>query len=118
MAAAAVAFAAVALLQYNDPDPLTWVAIYGAASAMCGVAAARGRAPVSAAIALAALTTVWALVLIARLPGPGVYAQMFGAWRMQGAGVEQARESVGLLLVAACSALIAAASRSTRVPRR
>lgn len=118
MAAAAAAFAAAALLQYNDPNPLTWVALYGAASAMCAVAAARGRAPVSAALALAALTTVWALVLIARLPGPGVYAEMFDAWRMQGGGVEEARESVGLLLVAACSALIAAASRGTRAQRR
>ena len=114
----AAAFALAAALQYNDADALRWVSIYGVASALCGVAAWRGRAPLPAALSLAAVSAVWALVLVRRLPGLHVYGHMFDSWRMRAAGVEEARESLGLLLVAACAISIAAASARGRGTRR
>ena len=107
----AAAFALAAVLQYNDADALRWILIYGAASGLSAVAAARGHAPRVVAVGLAAISAVWALVLIARLPGPVVYAHILDAWRMQGTGVEEARESLGLLLVAVTAALTAARRR-------
>jgi hypothetical protein len=104
-------FAAAALLQYNDPDAVRWVLVYGGAAVLSGVAAWRGRAPVPAAVCLAAMALTWAVVLAARVPGIGVYAHVADSWRMQSSGVEEARESLGLLLVAGCAAALAMASR-------
>ena len=47
--AMAAMFAAAALLQYNDPDPVRWVLVYGAAAVLSGVAAWRGAVPFPAA---------------------------------------------------------------------
>jgi Transmembrane family 220, helix len=107
----AAAFAAAALLQYNDADALRWILVYGAAAVLSGVAAWRGAAPAAAAACLAAIALTWALVLAAGLPTVGVYAHVFDSWRMHSTGVEEARESLGLLLVAACAVVIAAAPR-------
>ena len=104
-------FAAAALLQYNDADAVRWVLVYGAAAVLAGVAAWRGTAPVPAAVCLAAIALTWAVVLAARVPGIDVYAHVADSWRMQSSGVEEARESLGLLLVAACGVVIGAASR-------
>ena len=110
-AVTAALFAAAALLQYNDPDAVRWVLVYGAAAVLSGAAAWRGAAPFPAAVCLAAIALVWALALAASVPGVGVYAHVLDSWRMQSTGVEEARESLGLLLVAGCAAVIAAASR-------
>ena len=104
-------FAAAALLQYNDPDPVRWVLVYGAAAVLSGVAAWRGAVPFPAAVGLAVIALVWALALAVRVPGVGVYAHVLDRWRMQSTGVEEAREALGLLLVAGGAAVIAAASR-------
>jgi hypothetical protein len=113
----AAAFAAAALLQYNDADALRWILVYGVAAVLSGVAAWRGAAPAAAAVCLAAVALTWAVVLAAGLPTVSVYARVFDGWRMESSGVEEARESLGLFLVAACAAVIAAVSRGRRVNR-
>ena len=106
----AAAFALAAVLQYNDADALRWVLIYGAASALSAVAAVRGHAPPAAAVAVAAVSASWAVVLMLGLPRFNVYAHLLDTWRMQSPAVEEARESLGLLLVAATATWIGAAS--------
>ena len=115
MGVMAAAFAAAALFQYNDPDPLRWVLIYAAAGALCAIAAVRGHAPVAAACLLAVIAFVWAVAVAATLPGLWVYANMLDARGMWAPGVEEARESSGLFLVAGCASIIGAASRRRRL---
>lgn len=106
---AASAFAALflfaALLQYNDPDPVAWVAIYLAACMSCLVTAFR-RTDWELSAAVAGVALVWALTLLpeaARVP----LAHLFAAWEMADVRVEIAREMYGLLIIFAVCAPLA-----------
>ncbi len=102
----AALFVLAAAVQYNDPDPLRWIAIYLAAALACALAVAgRLRWPVPAFVAFAALA--WAAVLAPGVLGRVGPGEMFGAWEMKDAAVEEARESYGLLLVAAWMGVLA-----------
>ncbi|MGH9366848.1 MAG: transmembrane 220 family protein [Thermoanaerobaculia bacterium] len=91
-------FLAVAV-QYNDPDPIRWMAIYGLAAAAC-LLALLGRLPriPTALLALAALA--WAATLAVRVIG-----------RQHLWHTEEGREVMGLLLVFVWTALLAARTR-------
>ena len=101
--AALMAFAVV--VQYNDPDPLLWIGLYAAACAICLAAAVRGVIPVSPALVVGAVALAWALAVAAGVPA-AVYTHMFDAWEMQSATIEEARETSGLLIVAAWMAVL------------
>jgi hypothetical protein len=108
-------FLFAAALQYNDPDPLRWVAIYVAAAVSCAMTA-RGRTdwPISAVTAGIALG--WALVLLPhawRVPP----FEMFNAWEMADERIEVAREMYGLLLVFGACAVFARHQWSARRAR-
>lgn len=86
-------------VQYNDPDPIRWMAIYGAAAVICMLAiAGRGRWPLAAAVGLLAL--VWALTLAPAVIGKVRFGELFEAFEMKDERVEVAREMGGLLIVA------------------
>ncbi len=91
---------AAAAVQLNDPDPVAWVAVYVAASAVLYVV---GRNPkYHGAAAIFALGTLgWAVQIgphwIVQVP----VEQLLGKVAMATLGVELARESAGLLLVTA-----------------
>jgi hypothetical protein len=93
-------------VQHNDPDPLGWMAVYGAAALVCAsCVAVRARWGLAAAVGLVALA--WASSLgesIREVP----VAALFQAWQMKDRGVEEAREVGGLLIVAAWMAFDAA----------
>ena len=96
----AVLFAFAAAVQYNDPDPLQWMAMYGLAMLACGLALA-GRLP----RLLAALAGLGALVWAGTL-APGVVervslGELFQPYGMLSTAVEEGREMGGLLIVAA-----------------
>ncbi len=59
----ALLFAVAVAVQYNDPDPIRWMAIYGAASIVTLMTAARGRAPVFAAAVVGGIALAWGVVL-------------------------------------------------------
>ena len=100
-AATALLFLFAAVVQYNDPDPLRWVAIYGAACLASSMAAA-GRPFRPAVVAgIAAVALIWSVAIIFQGQGAAAYRHMFDAWEMTAANVEEARETVGLLIVAA-----------------
>jgi hypothetical protein len=97
----AVLFAASAAVQYNDPDPLPWLVIYGVA-AVSSAWSAFGRPPFALLLAVAAVAFVWALLLV-----PGVMNEAAFT------GTEEERECAGLLLV--CGAMLALYRRDREV---
>jgi hypothetical protein len=100
----AVLFLFAAVVQYNDPDPLPWMLIYGAAIVACLLVLRRSRAwIVPAAIALCAL--VWAGLLAPAAQGVR-FRDMFAEFEMRDAGIEVAREVFGLLIIGAWMILV------------
>lgn len=104
-----------ALVQFNDPDPARWVALYGAACAVSVVAARRRRLPTAVPVAVAAVAWAWAILIVLGGPGLSDYARMFEAWEMRSIAVEEAREATGLLLVGVW--MLTIAFRDGKVPR-
>jgi len=96
----AVLFAVAVVVQFNDPDPLRWVAVYGAALTVSTLAAVRGRVPVVLPAAVGALALAWGLFL-GESAGATLrtYQHMFDAWEMKSTSIEEAREATGLLIV-------------------
>src|SRR5687768_2545882 len=82
-----------ATVQVNDPDPLVWMSIYGAAAAVCGLEMRR-RAPAWAAAALALIALVWAGSLYYRAHEVPI-SSLFAEWEMQDLRIEEAREMYG-----------------------
>jgi hypothetical protein len=106
-----LAFLFSVIVQFNDPDPLTWSAIYGAAMLVCAFELRRRVHPlVPAAIALVAL--IWAATIAPRVLGQVPFSAMFAAFEMKNAGVEESREMYGLVLIAL--GMIAVASAAWR----
>ena len=94
----AVVFITCVVLQYNDPDPLTWMPMYGSAAVVCVLYAASFlRWWTSAAVGVFAL--VWASTIAPRVIGKTHFGDMFESMQAKG-GVEEAREMGGLLIVA------------------
>ena len=95
-----------AAVQYNDPDPLRWAAIYFAAAAACMLAAfGRGHWALPAAVGVVA--AAWAATLAPSVLGKVVPSELVGAWEMKDARVEVGREMYGLLIIAAWMAVLA-----------
>ena len=83
-----LAFAAMAALQLNDPDPVRWIAIY-AAAALVSIASALRRAPPALHLGLGAVAVAWAALLLPTIVREAALT-----------GSEIEREFGGLLLVA------------------
>ena len=105
-------FLFAAAVQYNDPDPFGWIAIYLAAAASCLITVLR-RADGWLAAATAAAALVWASTL-APLGLQVPPASLFAEWEMQDERIEIAREMYGLLIVAAVCAPLAFFQRRKR----
>lgn len=90
-------------VQYNDPDPLIWVAMYGAAAGVAAAAALdRLRWPVAAVIAAVALG--WAVLLATRVIGKQPLFE------------EEGREMLGLTIAGVWCAILAYASFRSPLP--
>jgi hypothetical protein len=111
--ALAALFVVAAALQLNDPDPLGWTAIYAAAALAAALAASgRGVWPLAATVGLVA--AVWAAAMAPAAAKLGDLARAMGP----DTGAEEARELVGLLLVAAAMAALVVHRDRFRTPRR
>jgi len=98
----ALLFVFAAAVQYNDPDPIRWMAIYGAAAIVSGWAAWRLAGLPSFAPGLVGLAAlVWACTIAPRALGKVSPLAMFQSWEMKNAVIEENREMFGLLIVAA-----------------
>lgn len=88
-----------AAVQYNDPDPLRWIAMYLA----CGVGAGwvlldARRWPVAALAGV--IAAAWALVLWAGVGGQVETSDLWKKMSEKGGRVEEMREAGGLTIVA------------------
>lgn len=92
-------FIAFAAVQYNDPDPWVWIAIYGGAAALIGASTFR-RLP----MAVSLLPMLGAIVGAIWL-WPDAYVGLAGKMDSR-PGVELARESLGLVIVAVACAYV------------
>ena len=99
-----VAYLLSALVQFNDPDPWAWVAIYLAAAAMC-IAWFRRRLPRWVPTVLLVVSLLWMGTLLPAL-GNASFADIFASVSMKTRAVEEAREFGGLALVAIWSAVL------------
>ena len=88
------------VVQYNDPDPLTWMTVYGLAAVACVIAFKR---PAHWLLPGARLlgSVFWAGTSVPRGWHKVRFGEMFEAWEMKDLRVEEARELGGLLIVAA-----------------
>jgi transmembrane protein TMEM220 len=77
-----------AVVQVNDPDPVAWMGIYGAAATVCGLEIRR-RAPAWAPVALAFIALVWAGSIHSRAHDVPIKA-LFAEWGMRELRIEEA----------------------------
>lgn len=105
----AAAFLFSVIVQYNDPDPVRWMAMYGAALISCILfAAGRKLWPVFAIVGIIAL--LWAIDWAPGVLGKTRPSEMFEAWEMKNERVEEAREFWGLMIVVAWMGVLTAFS--------
>ena len=100
-----LAFALSVLVQYNDPDPWAWIAIYLAAAGMC-IAWYRHRLPRWYAPLLLVISLVWIGILLPSVVGKVSLPELIDSVSMKTRSVEEAREIGGLLLVAIWSGVL------------
>lgn len=102
------------IVQFNDPDPIRWAAIYGAAALVC-LLSLIGRVTKWQPLVVGAIALVWAMTIAPRVIGRVDPKSMFSAWEMKSEGIEESREMYGLLIVAFWMALVAVrAERSAK----
>jgi hypothetical protein len=89
-----------ALLQYNDPDPIRWIAMYGAAMVVALLLPAkRALVPVGFLVAAAALG--WATYLLLEVWGRMEVKDLVEKMSEKGGAVEEGREAGGLAIAGA-----------------
>lgn len=110
-----VLFVVAAGLQYNDPDPLQWAAIYGLAAVACGLYAAR-RLPWYFAASVGAAALVWAATFAPGVIGAASPGDLVQSMKADTPQIEESREALGLLIVAAWMAALAVIARRERRP--
>ena len=101
-----LAFLLAALLQYNDPDPIRWVAIYIAAATLCKLQHFKQITPIFPVL-LVIICLAWIGMLVPSLTQGVAWTDILDSLAMKTKAVEEAREIGGLVLVASWSAVIA-----------
>ncbi len=100
-----VVFVASAVVQYNDPDPLVWILIYGLAAAASLAAVSWNRAWLLSSI-VGVVAIVWSVAIVPHFFGKVGFSEIFESMTMKSVEVEYAREFGGLLIVAAWMAVV------------
>lgn len=93
-------------LQYNDPDPVRWMFMYGAAAAAC-IIAMRRPVPRWLPTATIAVALIWMAVLMPRVLGQVGFLEMFQERGMATMKIEEGREEIGLALIIVWMAVLA-----------
>ncbi len=94
----AALYAVSVALQYNDPDPIRWMLIYGAAAVASALLPHRRWAP-ALALATAAVAVAWAAVLVPEIWGRVGFTDLWRKMSEKGGAVEVERETGGLIIV-------------------
>ena len=103
----AVLFLVGAALQYNDPDPVGWVAVYLAAAIVCVLRLGGSGHAWLAATAEAVICLVWALFLLPSVVGQVSLGDLFQEMEPEGGPIEVGRELGGLLIIGAWMTVVA-----------
>jgi hypothetical protein len=103
-------FAFGAAVQFNDPDPARWIAVYGLATVACLLSLLR-RLHWAFPALLCVVTLVWSATLARHVIGRVPFSAMFGAFEMKDVGIEESREMYGLLIIAAWMTALALRAR-------
>ena len=98
-------FAFSVVVQVNDPDPLAWMAIYGAAAIAC-LLSLMGRLPWWFAVITGLVALAWAATIAPRVIGQVPFLDMFAEFEMRDIAVEESREMYGLLIVGGWMAVL------------
>ena len=93
------------IVQVNDPDPVVWMAIYGAAAVAC-LLSLMGRLPWWFAVVVGVIALAWAATIAPRVIGQVPFLDMFAEFEMKDIGVEESREMYGLLIVGGWMAVL------------
>lgn len=101
----AALFLIAVAVQYNDPDPLRWMAIYGLAALAC-LLTLRGRLPRLAPILIGLAALAWAATIAPGVVGRVSVGDLFESYAMKSEPVEEAREMSGLLIVTVWMAVL------------
>lgn len=109
----AVLFAVSAALQYNDPDPLGWALIYGAAAIACVQAGRHRRDWIAPALVLVA-ALVWLATLAPEVLNEVAPGDLVKSMDDKGGSAELAREAGGLAIVAAWAGWMALVTARAR----
>ncbi len=108
----ALVFFASAVVQYNDPDPIQWMAVYGAAAVISAIAVFRPGRPAWGWPALvAAVAFAWAFSIVPRVVGKIGLADLFATMKAGTPAIEESREAIGLAMVATWMVVLALSSR-------
>lgn len=110
--AMAALLALSAALQYNDPDPARWVAIYGAGAIVSALLPTTRRVAVLA-LGVGLISAAWAIALIHEVWGVVAVSDLTSKMSEKGGAVEVGREAGGLVIQAVWL-LVAAGIRRTR----
>lgn len=103
----AVLFLLSAALQYNDPDPVRWAAVYLAAAIVCVLRSIANRRAWMAATVVAIVCLVWALILLPSVVGQVSLGDLFEEMEPNGGPIESGRELGGLLIIGAWMTVLA-----------
>ena len=93
-----VLFSLCILVQYNDPDSLIWMTMYGLAAIVC-ILAVLDKIHWSISIFPGILGLVWALTILPDVISNYSVTDNLFAWQMNSLGVEKVRELGGLLII-------------------
>jgi hypothetical protein len=110
----AVLFFVSAALQYNDPDPVQWMAIYGAAGLLAALAAWGRTATLGAPVLVAAVAIAWSAFIATHLHGHFAWHHLVESMHAGTPQIEESRESLGLAIVAAWMLVLVFAGRGRR----
>lgn len=93
------------VVQLNDPDPIAWMAIYGAAALAC-LLSLMGKLPWWFAVLTGIVALAWAATIAPRVIGQVPFMDMFAEFEMKDIGVEESREMYGLILIGGWMAIL------------
>jgi urea transporter len=91
------------IVQYNDPDPIRWMVIYGAAmivSAVLPLRRAIARRAALAGLVTGVICAVWFAILLAGIWGKVTLGDIPKHMSEKGGAVEEEREAGGMLIEA------------------
>jgi len=109
----AILFLFAVAVQYNDPDPLRWMAIYGLSALACVLALA-GRLLRPAPILIGVAALAWAATIAPGVVGGVSVGDLFESYAMKSEPVEEAREMGGLLIVTVWMGVLALVGSRSR----